>query len=62
MLGDVDSDTKEESESLLDDIIRLLHIKRKPNRKVLPESIEKCGCLDLGLSHEDITERLITQQ
>lgn len=47
-------------ESLLDDIIRLLHIKRKPNRKVLPESLEKCGCLDLGLSHEDITNRLIT--
>ena len=42
-------------ESLIDDIIRLLHIKRKPNRKILPESLEKCGCLDLGLSHEDIT-------
>ena len=42
-------------ESLIDDIIRLLHIKRKPNRKVLPESLEKCGRCDLGLSHEDIT-------
>jgi hypothetical protein len=46
-------------ESLIEDIIRLLHIKRKPNRKVLPESLEKCGCLDLGLSHEDITNRLV---
>ncbi|MDR0332961.1 MAG: DUF3788 domain-containing protein [Dysgonamonadaceae bacterium] len=43
-------------ESLIDDIIRLLAIKRKPNRKVLPESAEKCGCLDLGLSHEEITD------
>ena len=47
-------------ESLIDDIIRLIHIKRKPNRKVLPESLEKCGCLDLGLSHEEITNCLIT--
>jgi hypothetical protein len=47
-------------ESLIEDIIRLLHIKRKPNRKILPESLEKCGCLDLGLSHEDITNYLIT--
>jgi hypothetical protein len=47
-------------ESLIDDIIRLLHIKRKPNRKILPESLEKCGSLDLGLSHEDITNCLIT--
>jgi len=39
----------------LDDFIRLLHIKRKPNRKILPESLEKCGKLDIGLSHEDIT-------
>ena len=64
-------------ESLIDDIIRLIHIKRKPNRKILPEctekdsggeaefskgkfseSFEKCGCLDLGLSHEDITNYL----
>ena len=47
-------------ESLVDDIIRLLYIKRKPNRKILPESLEICGCLDLGLSHEDITNCLIT--
>jgi len=46
-------------ESLIDDIIRLLHLKRKPNRKEIPESIEKCGCLDLGLSHEEITKRLM---
>jgi hypothetical protein len=45
-------------ESLIDDIIRLLHMKRKPNRKILPESLEKCGCLDLGLSHEDITSSI----
>ena len=45
-------------ESLVDDMIRLLHMKRKPNRKILPESLKKCGCLDLGLSHEDITNLL----
>jgi len=44
---------------LVDDIIRLLNIKRKPNRKILPESLEKCGCLDLGLSHEGITNCII---
>jgi len=42
-------------DSLIDDIVRLLPIKRKPNRKVLPESIEKCGRLDIGLSHGEIT-------
>ncbi|MCL2403096.1 MAG: DUF3788 domain-containing protein [Coriobacteriia bacterium] len=44
-------------DSLIDELIRLLHLKRKPNRKVLPESTTEveCGCLDLGLSHEDIT-------
>jgi len=46
-------------EALIDDIIRLLQLKRKPNRKVLPESLEKCGCLDLGLSHEDITNLIV---
>ena len=45
-------------ETLIDDIIRLVHIKRKPNRKILPKSYEKCGCLDLGLSHEEITNRI----
>jgi hypothetical protein len=46
-------------DSLIDDIIRLIQIKRKPNRKVFPDSIEKCGCLDIGLSHEDITNHLV---
>ncbi len=45
-------------EALVDDIIRLLQIKCRPNRKVLPDSIEKCGRLDIGLSREDIS-RLI---
>jgi len=43
------------NETHIDDIIRLLPIKRKPNRKVLPTSLDKCGCLDIGLSHEEIT-------
>jgi len=47
-------------ESLIDNITRLLPIKRKPNRKVLPEHLETCGCLDLGLSHEDITTCIIS--
>ena len=47
-------------DSLIEDIIQLLHIKRKPNRKILPESIEKCGHLDIGLSHEDITKYIIS--
>jgi len=42
--------------SLIDDIIRLVQIKRKPNRKVLPESMEKCGCLDIGMAHDEITK------
>jgi len=46
-------------ESLIDDIIRLLYLKRKPNRKTLPESLERCGRIDIGLSHEDITNRII---
>ena len=47
-------------ESFIDDIIRLLHIKRKPNRKILPASLETCGRLDLGLSHEDVTNYIVT--
>jgi len=43
-------------DSLIDDIIRLLQIKRNPNRKVLPNDIEKCGKLDIGFSHEEITK------
>jgi D-alanyl-D-alanine carboxypeptidase len=46
-------------DSLVDDIFRLLQIKRKPNRKTLPEDMGKCGCLDIGLSHDDITNCLI---
>jgi len=45
-------------ESLIDDILRLLQIKCKPNRKIVPESMEKCGQLDIGLSHEDITKQI----
>jgi len=47
-------------DSLIEDIIQLLHIKRKPNRKILPESIEKCSQLDIGLSHEGITKHVIS--
>ena len=45
-------------EALIDDIIRLIQIKRKPNRKILPNCIEMCGCLDIGLSREEITNRI----
>ena len=45
---------------LINDIIRLLNIKRKPNRKELPENLEKCGRLDIGLSHENITSLIVT--
>ena len=47
-------------ESLIDDIIKLLPIKRKPNRKVLPtnKTIQECGQLDLGLSHQEITNQI----
>jgi len=47
-------------DSLIDDIVLLLGVKRKPNRKILPESIKKCGCLDIGLSHEDITNCIMS--
>ena len=49
-------------ESLIDDIIRLLHIKREPNRKVLPKSLEMCGCIDIGLSHDEITIRFTCEK
>ncbi|MCL2194529.1 MAG: DUF3788 domain-containing protein [Oscillospiraceae bacterium] len=45
--------------TLVDDIFRLLPLKRKPNRKVLPESVEMCGKLNIGLAHEDITKILM---
>ena len=47
-------------DTLIDDIIKLLLIKRKPNSKVLPKSMDGCGCLDIGLSHDDITKLLTT--
>jgi len=43
-------------ESLIDDIIRFLRIKRKPNRKTMPKNLEICGRLDIGLSHTEITK------
>ena len=46
-------------DSLVDDIIRLVFIKRKPNRKVLPEDMEKCKRLDIGMSHEEITKMIL---
>jgi len=42
-------------DSLVDDLMRLALIKRKPNRKILPADIEKCGKLDIGMAHEEIT-------
>jgi len=42
-------------ETFIDDIIRLLEIKRKPNRNILPKNIKGCGRLDIGLSHQEIT-------
>jgi len=47
-------------DSLIDDIIRLVQIKRKPNRKVYPKDIEKSGRLDIGMSHDSITKCLVT--
>ncbi|MCL2369874.1 MAG: DUF3788 domain-containing protein [Firmicutes bacterium] len=43
-------------ESLIDDIFRLLQIKRKPNRKIMPKSFDNCGRLDIGLPHTEITK------
>ena len=48
-------------DSLIDDIIRLTYINRKPNRKILHENPEKWGCFDPGLSHEDITNCIISK-
>jgi hypothetical protein len=45
-------------ESWIDDIILLLRIKSKPNRKVPPVNIEKCGRLDIGMSREDISKAI----
>jgi len=45
-------------DALIDDILRLLPLKRRPNRKVFPESVEVCGKLDIGMTGEEITRRL----
>ncbi|MCL2275637.1 MAG: DUF3788 domain-containing protein [Defluviitaleaceae bacterium] len=43
-------------DSLHDDFIRLMHIKRKPNRKVASDkTLAQCGRLDIGLSYSEIT-------
>jgi hypothetical protein len=42
-------------ESLVNDIIRLLEIKSKQNRKILPKNFKGCGRLDIGLTHQEIT-------
>jgi len=47
-------------DTLVIDIIKMLSIKRNPNRKVLPESMDKCGHLDIGLSHGDITDLIFS--
>ena len=46
--------------SLIDDIIRLVQIKRKPNRKIFPKDVEKCGRLDIGMSHDEVTKHIMT--
>jgi len=48
--------------SLNDDLIRLMHIKRRPNRKILPNHINMCMHLDVGMSHAEITQCLIRDQ
>ena len=47
------------NEELIEDIIKLLPIKLKPNRKVLPKNLESCGKLEIGLLHTEITKILI---
>jgi len=47
-------------DTLIDDILRLMQVKSKPNRKVLPTSIEKCVSLDIGLSHDEITKMIMS--
>ena len=49
-------------DSFVEDIIRLLHIKRKPNRKILPKSLEDCFNLDIGLTHQEITNAITPPQ
>ncbi|MDR2833432.1 MAG: DUF3788 domain-containing protein [Streptococcaceae bacterium] len=47
-------------ECLLDDLLKLVEIKRKPNRKIKPTSLEKCGLLDIGLSKDEITTQILS--
>ena len=49
-------------ERLVDDIIKLLAIKRKPNRKELPRDIGNCGRLDIGMAHAEITAHVMGDQ
>ena len=42
-------------DTLTEYVLPLLMLKRKPNRKVIPESIEGLGQLDVGFSHQEIT-------
>ena len=44
---------------LINDIIRLLEIKQKPNRKTMPKNIKECGRLDIGLPHNEITNLIV---
>jgi len=47
-------------DSLVNDIFRLLPLKRKPNRKVLSASVDACGKLDIGMAGTDITKILMS--
>ena len=47
-------------ELLVKDILCLLEIKRKPNRKILPKNLENCGRLDIGLSHIEIINLILS--
>ena len=46
-------------ESIVDDVFKLLQSKFKPNRKELPQSLDKCMQLDLGLSKQEITKVVV---
>jgi len=48
-------------DSLIDDLIKLVQVKRKPNRKKMPLQTDNAGRFDLGLSHKEITRLLIAQ-
>jgi len=49
-------------DALVDDILRLLPLKRRPNRKVFPESIELCSKLDIGMTGEEITQIIMEEK